>query len=60
MSSITKVLVTKNNLDSLADSISTKSGVSTPMTLSQMKTAIDNIEIIEVEFDSTDKILDIY
>lgn len=40
---ITKTLVTKSNLDSLADSISTKSGVSTPMTVVQMKTAVDNI-----------------
>lgn len=39
-----KVIVTKNKLDDLADSISTKAGVATPMTLSEMKTAVDNIQ----------------
>lgn len=39
-----KVIVTKNKLDDLADSISTKVGVATPMTLSEMKTAVDNIQ----------------
>lgn len=38
-----KVIVTKNKLDTLANSISEKSGVSTPMTLNEMKTAVDSI-----------------
>lgn len=38
-----KVIVTRNNLDILADSISEKSGVATPMTLAQMKSAVDSI-----------------
>ena len=38
-----KVIVTKSKLDSLASSISTKSGVSTPMTIDQMKSAVDSM-----------------
>lgn len=39
----TKLIVTKDKLDKLATSISTKSGVATPMTIAQMKAAVDNI-----------------
>lgn len=38
-----KVIITKSKIDNLANSISTKSGVSTPMTLTQMKAAVDSI-----------------
>lgn len=38
-----KVIVTKSKLDALATSISTKSGASTPMTIDEMKTAVDSI-----------------
>ena len=38
-----KVVVTKSKLDSLATSISTKSGISTPMTIDQMTSAVDSI-----------------
>lgn len=39
-----KVIITKSKLDALATSISTKSGESSPMTIAQMKTAVDNIQ----------------
>lgn len=39
----TKLIVTKDKLDKLATSISTKSGVATPMTIAQMKAAVDGI-----------------
>lgn len=39
----TKLIVTKDKLDKLATSISTKSGVVTPMTIAQMKAAVDGI-----------------
>lgn len=39
----TKLIVTKDKLDKLATSISTKSGVATPMTIAQMKVAVDGI-----------------
>lgn len=38
-----KVIVTKSKLDALATSISTKSGATTPMTIDEMKTAVDTI-----------------
>lgn len=38
-----KVIVTKSKLDSLATSISIKSGESVPMTIAEMKTAVDGI-----------------
>lgn len=38
-----KMIITKNKLDALATSISLKSGVAAPMTIAQMKTAVDNI-----------------
>lgn len=38
-----KVIVTKSKLDALATSISTKSGESLPMTIAQMKSAVDGI-----------------
>ncbi len=38
-----KLIVTKSKLDALATSISTKSGVATPMTIAQMKMAVDGI-----------------
>lgn len=38
-----KMIVTKSKLDALATSISNKSGVSVPMTIAQMKTAVDGI-----------------
>ena len=38
-----KVIVTKSKLDSLATSISNKSGVAIPLTIAQMKTAVDGI-----------------
>lgn len=38
-----KVIVTKSKLDALATSISTKSGQSLPMTIAQMKSAVDGI-----------------
>lgn len=38
-----KVIVTKSKLDSLATSISNKSGVAIPLTIAQMKTAVDSI-----------------
>lgn len=38
-----KVIVTKSKLDSLAMSISNKSGVAIPLTIAQMKTAVDGI-----------------
>ena len=40
---VNKEIVTKTKLDNLANSISTKSGVSTPMTIDQMKVAVDGI-----------------
>lgn len=39
----TKLIVTKDKLDKLATSISTKSGVSTPLTIAQMKAAVDGL-----------------
>ena len=39
----TKLIVTKDKLDKLATSISTKSGIATPMTIAQMKAAVDGI-----------------
>ena len=39
----TKLIVTKSKLDALATSISTKSGVAAPMTIAQMKAAVDGI-----------------
>lgn len=38
-----KLIVTKNKLDALATSISNKSGVATPLTIAQMKAAVDGI-----------------
>ena len=38
-----KVIVTKSKLDSLATSISNKSGVETPLTIAEMKMAVDSI-----------------
>ena len=38
-----KMIVTKSKLDALATSISNKSGISVPMTIAQMKTAVDGI-----------------
>lgn len=38
-----KVIVTKSKLDALATSISNKSGVATPLTIAQMKAAVDNL-----------------
>ena len=38
-----KMIVTKSKLDALATSISTKSGESLPMTIAEMKTAVDGI-----------------
>lgn len=38
-----KVIVTKTKLDALATSISEKSGVAAPMTIAQMKVAVDGI-----------------
>lgn len=38
-----KLIVTKSKLDALATSISAKSGVAAPMTIAQMKTAVDGI-----------------
>lgn len=43
MADNTKLIVTKSKLDALASSISEKSGVATPMTIAQMKTAVDGI-----------------
>lgn len=40
-----KVIVTKNKIDTLANSISIKSGIATPMTLTQMKAAVDSITV---------------
>ena len=40
---MSKVLVTKSKLDSLAESVSTKSGESLPLTLDEMKDAVDHI-----------------
>lgn len=40
-----KVIVTKTKLDALATSISGKSGVAAPMTIAQMKAAVDGIVI---------------
>lgn len=40
-----KVIVTKEKIDILADSISEKSGIATPMTLAKMKEAVDSIVI---------------
>lgn len=40
-----KVIVTKSKLDSLATSISIKSGESVPMTIAEMKAAVDNMSI---------------
>lgn len=64
-----KVIVTKSKLNALATSISTKSGASTPMTIDQMKIAVDNMSggtsatqhTIHLEFtDSTDTDIDVY
>lgn len=41
---MSKVLITKSKLDILATSISAKSGEALPMTLAEMKTAVDGIE----------------
>lgn len=38
-----RVIITKNKIDVLADSISIKSGIPTPMTLAEMKNAVDSI-----------------
>ena len=43
----TKEIVSKTKLDALANSIAEKSGVSAPLTIDQMKTAVDNITIGE-------------
>lgn len=40
---MSKVLVTKSKLDNLAASVSTKSGESLPLTIDEMKTAVDSI-----------------
>lgn len=40
-----RVIITKNKIDVLADSISIKSGISTPMTLAEMKNAVDSITV---------------
>ena len=40
-----KVLVTKSKLDLLADSVSAKSGVSLPLTIGEMKIAVDGIQL---------------
>lgn len=40
-----KVLVTKSKLDLLADSVSAKSGVSLPLTIAEMKIAVDGIQL---------------
>lgn len=45
-----KVVVTKNKLDNLANSIAVKSGVPVKMTVDQMKLAVDSIEIPEAEY----------
>ncbi len=41
---MSKVAVTKSKLDTLASSISVKSGESLPLTLDEMKTAVDGIQ----------------
>lgn len=41
-----KVLVNKDDLVSLANSVRTKSGTTDEMTLTQMKTKIDNIPLV--------------
>lgn len=41
---MSKVLITKSKLDILATSIAAKSGETLPMTLAEMKTAVDGIE----------------
>lgn len=38
-----KLIVTKNKLDALATSIATKAGVASPLTIAQMKIAVDNL-----------------
>ena len=40
---MSKVLVTKSKLDSLAESVSTKSGEQLPLTIDEMKDAVDHI-----------------
>lgn len=45
MANENKVIVTRDKLDALADSISAKSGESLPMTIAQMKNAVDRIDI---------------
>lgn len=46
-----KVIVTKTKLDALATSISEKSGVATPMTIAQMKAAVDGITAANITQD---------
>ena len=40
-----KMIVTKSKLDALATSVSQKTGVAAPLTIAEMKTAIDNITV---------------
>lgn len=40
-----KMIVTKTKLDALATSVSQKTGVAAPLTIAEMKTAIDNLVI---------------
>lgn len=47
-----KVIVTKTKLDALATSISEKSGVATPMTIAQMKAAVDGITAANITQDA--------
>lgn len=49
-----KVIVTKSKLDALATSIASKSGESSPMTIAQMKTAVDNIQGGTITQDEND------
>jgi hypothetical protein len=44
-----KVIVTKGKIDALASSISNKFDESLPLTLAEMKTTIDNINIINYD-----------
>ena len=39
-----KVIVTTSKLDALANSIAAKSGATLPLTIDEMKTAVDSIE----------------
>ena len=50
-----KVLVTKDKLDNLAEAISEKSAVATPLTIDQMTAAVQSITIGDTEINNQEK-----